>query len=304
MNYLVLLFFLVVCMSGIGALSVSLIMYAKYRKRLIVYYCMFSGSLFALVVGFTANILKTTVSDSDYAVLAAMAYVYDYASMFGVIGCVAAMPLLFHALVGKDLGSLGTKLYIALVVVTTIGSIGFLLTRKMVIVTFIIHPLLFGTIIYSLFLIAKNFQTIGDPLLRVSIKVFLAISVLFVPVIIIDASSAVVPLFPATGLFSTMTLPLFFLTLNLLSIFFALRFFGRPGYYAQGALTEYFCHQFGLTKREQEIVASLVLGNSNKAIGEQLYISPKTVENHLSRIYQKTGVKNRLQLMSLIQTNR
>jgi DNA-binding CsgD family transcriptional regulator len=304
MNYLVLLFFLVVCMSGIAVLSVSVVMYAKFRRRLIIYYSLFLGSLFLLVLGFTTTILKTTVDGSDYGVLTVMTYVYNYASMFGIIGCVAAMPPLFQGLIGLSPGPVARYLYWCLVAFIVGASVAFQLTGEMAIVIFAIHPVLFGTILYSLVMIARNFQAIGDPLLKSSIKVFFAVSVVFLPFIVVDASPEVIALFPASGLFSTLTLPLYFLVLNVLSIYFAVRFFGRPAYFREGAATDYFFSQYRLTAREQEIVTSLIGGNSNKAIGEQLFISPKTVENHLSRIYQKTGVKNRLQLMSLIQTNR
>jgi DNA-binding CsgD family transcriptional regulator len=42
---------------------------------------------------------------------------------------------------------------------------------------------------------------------------------------------------------------------------------------------------------------------SNQDIGEKLFISIRTVESHLYTIFQKTNVKNRVQLANLIQTN-
>jgi len=38
-------------------------------------------------------------------------------------------------------------------------------------------------------------------------------------------------------------------------------------------------------------------------IADTLYISPKTVENHVSSIYRKVGAKNRVQLFRLIRAN-
>lgn len=51
----------------------------------------------------------------------------------------------------------------------------------------------------------------------------------------------------------------------------------------------------GLTQREVEILACLIRGISNKDIADELGISPKTVENHLSRVYEKTGTNGRAQ---------
>lgn len=60
--------------------------------------------------------------------------------------------------------------------------------------------------------------------------------------------------------------------------------------------------RFGLSARELEIARLVVEGRSNQEIATALFIAPKTVENHLYRIYQKTGIKNRVQLYRLFRS--
>ena len=48
-----------------------------------------------------------------------------------------------------------------------------------------------------------------------------------------------------------------------------------------------------LTKREVEVIASLATGRTNQEIADGLFISQKTVENHITRILAKTGLRNR-----------
>lgn len=50
-----------------------------------------------------------------------------------------------------------------------------------------------------------------------------------------------------------------------------------------------------LTKRECEVLQLLADGKSNRGIGDALFISEKTVKNHVSNILQKMGVKDRTQ---------
>lgn len=50
-----------------------------------------------------------------------------------------------------------------------------------------------------------------------------------------------------------------------------------------------------LTRRECEVLQLLADGKSNRAIGESLYISEKTVKNHVSNILQKMNVNDRTQ---------
>lgn len=50
-----------------------------------------------------------------------------------------------------------------------------------------------------------------------------------------------------------------------------------------------------LTKREKDVLTLLVRGNSNKDMADTLFISEKTVKNHLTSIFRKLNVKDRTQ---------
>lgn len=53
---------------------------------------------------------------------------------------------------------------------------------------------------------------------------------------------------------------------------------------------------FGLTPREMEIVTLVVAGYSNPDIAQRFSISGQTVKHHISNIFDKLGVSNRLEL--------
>ena len=50
-----------------------------------------------------------------------------------------------------------------------------------------------------------------------------------------------------------------------------------------------------LTKREQEVFELLVQDKTTRDIAQDLFISEKTVRNHISNAIQKLGVKGRSQ---------
>jgi DNA-binding NarL/FixJ family response regulator len=54
--------------------------------------------------------------------------------------------------------------------------------------------------------------------------------------------------------------------------------------------------KFALTARELEVVAGIIEGETNKDIAKRLAISEQTVKHHLSSIFDKVGVSNRLEL--------
>jgi DNA-binding NarL/FixJ family response regulator len=54
--------------------------------------------------------------------------------------------------------------------------------------------------------------------------------------------------------------------------------------------------RFGLTPRELEITSAVVSGFSNREIAEKLRLSEDTVKHHLTKIFDKVGASNRLEL--------
>ena len=59
--------------------------------------------------------------------------------------------------------------------------------------------------------------------------------------------------------------------------------------------------RYGISKREADVLRGIYAGQTNQEIANQLFISLQTVKDHSSRIYQKTFVKNRAQLTTLIR---
>ncbi|MFH2107276.1 MAG: two-component regulator propeller domain-containing protein [Chrysiogenia bacterium] len=68
----------------------------------------------------------------------------------------------------------------------------------------------------------------------------------------------------------------------------------------EAAMDKYF-EKFDISQREKEIIHLLLKGKSNKEIEDALFIAMGTVKNHIYNIYQKIGVKNRAQLLTLFK---
>jgi DNA-binding NarL/FixJ family response regulator len=54
---------------------------------------------------------------------------------------------------------------------------------------------------------------------------------------------------------------------------------------------------FGLSSREMQVIALIVAGYTNKDLARELGISENTAKHHLTNIFDKLGVSNRLELV-------
>src|SRR5205823_4375839 len=59
-----------------------------------------------------------------------------------------------------------------------------------------------------------------------------------------------------------------------------------------------------LSTREREVADQVAAGKTNRAIADALFLSQKTVESHLARIYDKIDARSRLALAALITRER
>src|SRR5262249_25391119 len=67
----------------------------------------------------------------------------------------------------------------------------------------------------------------------------------------------------------------------------------RPRVDSEGGLA-------GLSPREREVAAQVAEGKTNREIAGTLFLSEKTIESHLSRIYSKLDVHSRAALTAIV----
>lgn len=157
------------------------------------------------------------------------------------------------------------------------------------------------TILGALVFLTAGLRRVKNIRWKGALTGFLAASGVFLVLLVLDMLITLLPI-PLLARLDNLSLPVYLAVLTLGTFFFAGRFLSRDAMVKAGNLTDECREFYGLTAREAEIVGHLLEGSSNKDIGGKLFISPKTVENHLYNIYQKMDVGSRTQLIGTLRS--
>ena len=165
---------------------------------------------------------------------------------------------------------------------------------------------LFLVILYCLIFIYFNYKTIVNKYKKRILKVLLLSTVLFFPYMYLDTKTEQISFLNQWFPYGLLSLPLFYMVWNLLSIYLIAKYFKQDIRMKVNSSEEQeeeydnFFAKFSITNREQEIILLLIKGYTYNQLAEELFISLATVKTHVHNIYTKTEVKNKFQLLKLM----
>ena len=316
---------------GAAALGVGTFLYATHRTTVLRTYLIFLASIFLFVLSFWFREVGdgfaalsagagipggpgTAIVDT----LSALAFLAE--AVAGIV-LVLALPRLSHGLFNRAVPAWRT----VLAVVTALVMGGLALAAIGVPggwAPIALISLMYATVASS---IAEMAVWIGrrtgrtptaaaagtDPggALVAGIRAFLLVSAAFLPLFIADVvisspGGGAYSHLPGVRVLDNLSVPLYFIILASGSVLFAYRFLNQPPLMADERVSGFGREHYALTDREAEVVEFIMEGFSVADAATAMKISPKTVENHLYSVYQKTGVSNRIQLFNLFENRR
>jgi DNA-binding CsgD family transcriptional regulator len=285
-------------MAASASITGAVILYSHFRKKVIL--------LYAIALLVPTLLMFHRVSELYCSIMICnhlhfMKYVLSIIEKSAYLLGILSGPLFLHRLLGLQSGKIKRILFFIFTGFFTLSTIIEIITLNndisQLIKTFVSMPVLFGVYLYCLVVAAINLKSIGGKLLKKVVTTCFVIAIIIFPFALYQYFTQK-PLI--TGY---MERPILFLILFVFTLVFSFKYFREPAYYNDKGLTEHFITQFSITTRESEIILQVLQGLSNQSIADKLFISPRTVESHLYSIFQKLGVKNRIQLVNLIQTN-
>ena len=140
---------------------------------------------------------------------------------------------------------------------------------------------------YCLVVSAKSYGSIENRLVKSVALVFCIISLSILPLLVICAIWTNL----RSLIFAFVEMAYFIMYLTFM--FIALEKNSEP------TLEDY--SKYHITEREFEVIKLIRRGMTNKEIGFELGISVNTVNNHIANIFQKTGVRSRIDLLNVLE---
>lgn len=282
---------------GVASISISIFINRNYKNRSLKLFIGLDISLFLIQSAIALNTYMDRIAESG-GLINILSMFFDavgtsFSSLFGL--------LLINSFLGKEIAKT-KKIIILLLTGFQFAAIIICYWTNLIYLEYVVKISVIVVVLSEIFMIIVNYKLIGNKDLRKAFRVFIVITLCFFPLLVFEAIRNYILLFKGMMLLKLLSLPAFFCAINLFFLVFANQYFNTPAFYENNKLTEFFIKKYSITSKETEVIEFLLSGLTYKQIAEKLYISNKTVDNHIQNIYKKLEVTNKIQLFNLIRS--
>ncbi|MES0489080.1 MAG: LuxR C-terminal-related transcriptional regulator [Leptospirales bacterium] len=298
MQHLPLLFFLFAIIVGFGFVGLLIYLNARYRHPLL---------RFALIQQIAFSFYMTLHSISLYGFINTDLY----SDFFNAIIANTILSLYF----------IGPMIYYQGRTFLFVAGVDWTKTIKYSVLFFAVIPSAMATLVLLKFInpvtgtismgiwflsqisyyivLGTKYRYIDDLLFKYIAKVMFIFPLFYLPIVILEGIMQMNQIQSSQYPKGIMAQPLTYLLTNIATI---IVLFKANSLYKNdtNTLTRTFILDYKITNREQEIIEMIQLGLSNKEIASKLFLSPSTVRNHISNIFEKTEISSRGKLQNLI----
>ena len=304
LNYVLLLAYLFGFIVGFSSILYSIIYYIIERVVWLKYYIIFLFSFaFLLLIRYIKLLTFLTVPSFMSNNIFDILYFFTFS---------IAMSLMLYFVPAFLYGFLNLKwelkeniIYILLSVIHFILSILGIIIKFEI---YIFSSIIFYASITYLFVVGLiNYKNIKDKTMKLIVKILGIITIIIYPFLIYQL---ILYRRDITDIGSMdITLVLFYIWWNLIMLGYLSWYFinivkNKNIFSKNSENNNMQCNKenieekINLTRREKEILSYLLDGKTNKEVSLILDISLNTVNNHVANIYEKSGVKNRVELVN------
>lgn len=314
-NYILLILYLIAFIIGFSTIFYSVIYYIIERITWLKYYIVFLF-LFGFLLLIRAIKLLSFLAIPLFLSNSIFNILYYFTLSVSMSLILYFIPAFLYRFLNLKWKVKENVSYLILSVVFFILSIlGIILNFNFYIVANIIFYLL---ILYLLILGFINYKNIKDKMMKLIVKILGLITIFIYPIMVYQLITINKNSLDIGSI--DITLVLFYIWWNLVMLGFLLWYFiniiKNKNMFVNESLNnnsndlkniesenneikkELKEEIINLTKREKQILSYLLSGKTNKEVALILDISLNTVNNHVANIYDKSGVKNRVELVN------
>ena len=314
-NYILLILYLIAFIIGFSTIFYSAIYYIIERITWLKYYIVFLF-LFGFLLLIRAIKLLSFLAIPLFLSNSIFNILYYFTLSVSMSLILYFIPAFLYRFLNLKWKVKENVLYLILSVIFFVLSIlGIILNFNFYIVANIIFYLL---ILYLLILGFINYKNIKDKMMKLIVKILGLITISIYPIMIYQLITINKNSLDIGSI--DITLVLFYIWWNLVMLGFLLWYFiniiKNKNMFVNESLNnnsndlknienennaikkELKEEIINLTKREKQILSYLLSGKTNKEVALILDISLNTVNNHVANIYDKSGVKNRVELVN------
>lgn len=295
MTYLVI--YTITLITSAFAFGIVTAQYIRYRTKLSYIILLFLLSLMLISSGFYISSGINLIPEKYSNNLSIIRIIFILSGSLLNIG---VLPYLISSLIQRIIPYLWKIIFALWTGIYLILSVATFLTSSSIKIEIILSIMQLVSILVSLIVLGVKLRKINKIWWYRSLKFFLIASSCFLLFLLLDILTSLFNINLLKSL-DNITIPVYMLFLNIGITHFSIRYLSKSVMISNDQLTENCINFYLLSPRETEIVECTIKGSSNKDIGEKLFISPKTVENHLTNIYKKTGTKGRYELLELVK---
>lgn len=314
-NYILLILYLIAFIIGFSTIFYSAIYYIIERITWLKYYIVFLF-LFGFLLLIRAIKLLSFLAIPLFLSNSIFNILYYFTLSVSMSLILYFIPAFLYRFLNLKWKVKENVLYLILSVIFFVLSIlGIILNFNFYIIASIIFYLL---ILYLLILGFINYKNIKDKMMKLIVKILGLITISIYPIMVYQLITINKNSLDIGSI--DITLVLFYIWWNLVMLGFLLWYFiniiKNKNMFVNESLNnnsndsknienennaikkELKEEIINLTKREKQILSYLLSGKTNKEVALILDISLNTVNNHVANIYDKSGVKNRVELVN------
>ena len=292
MNGLLLIFYAISISVSCLTLGLSIGNRIFHGARWCRWYIVFQACIFATVLLGFFNLVSQSFFGEK--LMTVFDYIFRIMQHSTIAFIVVLLPYFLKWLLGKEWHTSQRVAFFTFGICYFASGLVAVLVRDNVYAQMIQTPVFILVCCYCIFVLGKNLGMIQDKHSRSTCAAIVIVTICLIPVGVLSLIFVYVEAF---------SYPTYVLAISIITMVY---FFNRfsvdsSRLHKKISVSEDDLNKFKITDRELAVVQQVCNGLTNKEIAAKLNISVNTVNNHLANIFEKTGVRSRVDLMRMLK---